>query len=101
MVFIPFASIFSIISLCYAVFLGYGLQVLYVMAGFIMLQATYSLLAIQMDDEDLKLIVFSPLFVIGYKELRNFIKIKSFLDVFLFRKEMKWGRITRAGLRPK
>jgi len=97
MLFIPFASIFTIISLVYAVLLGYGFQVLYVMAGFMLLQATYSLLALQMDDEDLKLIVFSPLFVIGYKEIRNFIKIKSFLDVFLFRKEMRWGKIKRAG----
>ena len=101
MLFIPFASIFTIISLGYAMLSGYGFQALFVMAGFILLQATYSLLALQMDNEDLKLIIFSPLFVIGYKELRNFIKIKSFLDVFIFRKEMKWGRITRAGLKPK
>jgi len=97
MLFIPFASIFTIISLIYAILSGLGLQALYVMAGFMLLQATYSLLAIQMDDEDLKLIVFSPLFVIGYKEIRNFIKIKSFLDVFLFKKEMRWERIKRIG----
>ena len=97
MLFIPFASIFSIFSLIYAVLSGYALQVLYVTASFIMLQATYSLLALQMDDEDLKLIVFSPLFVFGYKEIRNFIKIKSFLDVFLLRKEMKWEKIKRVG----
>jgi len=97
MVFIPFASIFTIISLTYAVLSGYGLQVLYVMAGFMLLQATYSLLAIQMDNEDLRLIVLSPLFVVGYKEIRNFIKLKSFLDVFLLKKEMKWGRIQRVG----
>ena len=97
MLFIPFASVFTIISLIYAVLSGQGLQALYVMAGFMLLQATYSLLAIQMDDEDLKLVIFSPLFVIGYKEIRNFIKIKSFLDVFLFKKEMRWGRIKRIG----
>jgi len=97
MLFIPFASIFTIISLVYAVLSGYGFQVLYVMAGFVLLQATYSLLALQMDNEDLKLIIFSPLFVVGYKEIRNFIKIKSFLDAFVFKKEMKWGRIKRIG----
>jgi len=68
-------------------------------AGFMLLQATYSLLALQMDNEDLKLIVFSPLFVVGYKEIRNFIKIKSFLDVFLLRREMRWGRIKRLGIK--
>jgi len=101
MLFIPFASIFSIASLIYAVLSGYGFQVLYVMAGFILLQATYSLLALQMDNEDLKLVIFSPLFVVGYKEIRNFIKIKSFLDAFLLRKEMRWGRIKRVGSKRK
>ena len=97
MLFIPLASVFAIVSLIYAVLSGYAFQVLYVTLGFMVLQATYSLLAIQMDNEDLKLVIFSPLFVIGYKEIRNFIKIKSFLDVFLLRKEMKWGRIKRIG----
>ena len=49
------------------------------------------------DDEDLKLIVFSPLFVVGYKELRNFIKLKSLFDV-LSRREMKWGTLKRVGV---
>jgi len=97
MLFIPFASVFTIVSLIYAAFSGYIFQALYVLAGFILLQATYSLLAIQMDDEDLKLVVFSPLFVVGYKEIRNFIKIKSFLDVFLLKKEMKWSKVHRIG----
>jgi len=96
MLFIPLASFLSIISIIGAVLAGFWLQVLYVMAGFILLQATYSFLAIQMNGEDLKLLVFSPLFVVGYKEIRNFIKIKSLIDV-LFKKEMKWDSIKRIG----
>ncbi len=53
-----------------------------------------------MDDEDLKLIVCSPLFVVGFKEIRNFIKIKSLVDI-LSRREMKWGTLKRVGAEKK
>jgi len=96
MIFVPFVSLVSLIVIFFVVLTGYALQVLIVMAVFMLIQATYSFLAIQMDDEDLKLVVFSPLFVVGYKELRNFIKIKSLFDIFS-RREMKWGTLTRVG----
>ncbi len=96
MVFVPFVSIASLIVIFFAVLTGYALQVLLVMAVFILIQTTYSFLAIMMDEEDLKLAVFSPLFVVGYKEVRNFIKIKSLFDI-LSRRELKWGTLTRVG----
>ncbi len=96
MLFIPFASVVSIISTIAALSAGLGLSVFYVMIGFILLHATYSFLALQMDNEDLRLLVFSPLFVVGYKEVLSFIKIKSFIDI-LFKKETKWGEIKRIG----
>jgi biofilm PGA synthesis N-glycosyltransferase PgaC len=96
MIFVPFVSVVSLIVILLAVLMGYALQVLIVLATFMLIQATYSFLAIQMDNEDVKLIVFSPLFVVGYKELRNFIKIKSLFDI-LSRREMKWGTLTRVG----
>lgn len=51
----------------------------------------------QMDDEDLKLVILSTFFVVGYKKLRNFIKIKSLFDKLL-RREMKWGALQRVGV---
>ena len=98
MLFIPLASIVSIVVVIAAALTGSGLQVLYVICGFVLLQVTYSFLAIQMDNEDLKLTVYSPLFVVGYKEIRNFIKIKALID-FLRKKEMKWGAIQRVGVK--
>ena len=97
MLFIPLASIVSIALIIAGVLTGSIFQVLYVMGGFILIQATYSFLAIQMDNEDLKLILYSPLFVVGYKEIRNFIKIKALIDI-LRKKEMKWGAIQRIGI---
>jgi hypothetical protein len=96
MIFVPFVSLASLIVIFLVVLTGYALQVLIVMAVFMLIQATYGFLAIQMDNEDLKLIVLSPLFVVDYKELRNFIKIKSLFDI-LARREMKWSTLTRVG----
>jgi len=96
MLFIPVASIVSIVSIVFAVLQGYGLQVLSVLGCFVVLQTTYSFLALQMDNEDMKLIVYSPFFVVGYKEIRNFIKLRALIDV-LRKKEMQWGAIQRIG----
>jgi poly-beta-1,6-N-acetyl-D-glucosamine synthase len=93
---VPLISLVSLAVIALSLVTGYALQVLFVMGVFMLIQATYSLLAIMMDDEDLKLIVYSPLFVVGYKEVRNFIKLKSLLDIIL-KREMKWGSLQRIG----
>ena len=100
MVFVPFVSVVSLGVVALAVLTGSAIQVLVVMALFMLIQTTYSFLAVQMDVEDLKLIVYSPLFVVGFKEIRNFIKIKSLFDI-LSRREMKWGSLKRVGAEKK
>lgn len=96
MIFVPFVSIISLFVILIAVLTGSGLQTLIVLLVFMLIQVTYSFLAVQMDEEDLKLVVYAPLFVVGYKELRNFIKIKSLFDV-IFKRESKWGSLQRVG----
>ncbi|MCW4022606.1 MAG: glycosyltransferase family 2 protein [archaeon] len=96
MIFVPFVSVVSLVAIAIALLTGYALQVLIVMGVFVLIQATYSLLAILMDDEDWKLIIYSPLFVVGYKEVRNFIKIKALFDI-LSRRKMTWGTLQRIG----
>jgi hypothetical protein len=52
----------------------------------------------QMDgDSDWKLLLYSPLFVIGYKQLMDFFMVKSILDV-LFDRKMKWTSAKRSGI---
>ena len=96
MFFVPFVSVASLIVIAISALTGHVLQVLFVMGVFMLIQATYSFLAILMDDEDMKLLIYSPLFVVGYKEVRNFVKIKSLFDI-LSRREMKWGSLQRIG----
>ena len=93
---VPLISVVSLAVIAWSLVTGYALQALLVMGVFMLMQATYSFLAILMDDEDMKLIIYSPLFVVGYKEVRNFVKLKSLLDVVL-KREMKWGSLQRIG----
>ena len=93
---VPLISVVSLAVIAWSLVTGYALQVLLVMGVFMLMQATYSFLAILMDDEDMKLLIYSPLFVVGYKEVRNFVKLKSLLDVVL-KREMKWGSLQRIG----
>jgi hypothetical protein len=56
------------------------------------------MLGILIADDDMKLVVFSPLFIIGYKQFLDFIMLKALIDIILsggtyLRRE----RVTRIG----
>ena len=93
---VPVISVVSLVVIAWSIVMGHLFQVLLVMGVFMLMQTTYSFLAILMDDEDMKLLIYSPLFVVGFKEVRNFVKLKSLLDVVL-KREMKWGSLQRIG----
>jgi cellulose synthase/poly-beta-1,6-N-acetylglucosamine synthase-like glycosyltransferase len=100
MVFVPFVSVVSLAVIALAVLTGHAMQVLLARGVFMLIQATYSFLAIMMDNEDMNLLIYSPLFVVGFKEVRNFIKIKALFDI-ISRREMKWGTLQRIGATEK
>jgi len=56
---------------------------------FLALQFLLSILAIQLDEEDMRLALFAPFFLVGYKHFSDFLMIKSLFDVLL-RRQMKW-----------
>jgi hypothetical protein len=58
---------------------------------FVSLQFVLSSIALLIDEEDdWKLVLYSPLMVIGYKHLVDLIIIKGVLDVAFRRKGLKW-----------
>lgn len=62
------------------------------------IQAAFSAIALVMEEnEDWKLLLYSPLFVIGYKQLQDYIIIKSIIDV-VFKKNLKWTSVKRSGV---
>ena len=66
-------------------------------AIFNLLQFSISILAIELDNEDLKLALYSPLFVIGYKQFLDIIKMKAAFDV-LTKRHIGWDKLDRIGL---
>jgi len=96
MIFIPFCGVIGLVSGIIACLTGAVLETLQMLALFISLEFIFSVLAIQLDDEDLRLALYSPFFVVGYRHLRDIIKFRSLINVALKRK-VAWTRAKRMG----
>ena len=96
MTFMPLAGLVAIASEVMMVLDGKGLVLVPIFLFFFLLQFLISILSIRLDGDDIKLALLSPFFVIGYKQLCDFIMIKSLIDV-LFRKRLKWTSARRIG----
>ena len=99
MIFMPLAGLVVIASAILAILNDPGIWLLYMFLFFITLQFLLSVLAIQLDEEDMKLALYSPFFVFGYKHFCDFIMLKSFFDVLL-RRRVGWTRAKRVGMEP-
>ncbi|WP_096389598.1 DUF1508 domain-containing protein [Halopenitus persicus] len=95
MTLLPLMGVVVSIVIPLAIIAGQGLMMLKIAMFFFALIFLLSLLAIEIDAEDRKLVVYSPLSVIGYKQFQDAVLIKSIFDVFSG-KELGWtsaGRI--------
>ncbi|MCX6008621.1 MAG: glycosyltransferase [Chloroflexi bacterium] len=100
MIFIPISMVAVLITGILAILAGDIVPILLIFGVFTLLQFVVSLLAIQLDDEDLKLSLYSIFFVIGYKHFLDIIKIKAAFDV-LTKRKMGWDKLQRIGLYQK
>jgi len=96
MVFVPLCGVVALISGAIACLTGAVLETLQTLALFVSLEFLFSALAIQLDDEDLRLALYSPFFVVGYRHLRDVLRFWSFVKVALKRK-VAWTRARRMG----
>jgi biofilm PGA synthesis N-glycosyltransferase PgaC len=82
----------------YGLMKGYIFPILVPFAVFIFLQFLVGIMAFVMDgkEKDWKIILYSPLFVVGYRHLLDLIVLESIFDV-LVRKNLKWTSITHKG----
>jgi cellulose synthase/poly-beta-1,6-N-acetylglucosamine synthase-like glycosyltransferase len=96
MIFMPFAGLFTLASVALMLANGDGLTLLPPLLFFSILQFLLSILAVQLDGEDMKMALYYPLFILGYKQLCDYVIIKCLFDV-LFRKNLKWTNVRRTG----
>jgi cellulose synthase/poly-beta-1,6-N-acetylglucosamine synthase-like glycosyltransferase len=86
---LPFLSMVVAGFVILALFNGEWFFILVTLLVFVALEAVLSGIAVIMDEEDWKLVILSPLMVVGYKHLVDIFTIKSVFDV-LIRKNLKW-----------
>jgi cellulose synthase/poly-beta-1,6-N-acetylglucosamine synthase-like glycosyltransferase len=96
MVFLPIAGLVNVIASIQMIIDGYGLVLVPAFGFFCLLQFLLSIMAIQLDGEEKKLALYSPLMILGYKQICDFVMIKSLFDV-LTRKKLKWTSAQRVG----
>lgn len=75
--------------------LGYVLKLF---AVFSLLQSLISLTALEMEGEDVRLALYAPFAVVGYKHLLDIIAFKSIIDILLLRRKPRWTRAEKLGL---
>ena len=82
----------------YAIWKGYIFPIIIPFAVFMLLQFLVGIMAIVMDrqEKDWKIILYSPLFVVGYRHILDLIILESIFDV-LVRKNLKWTSISHKG----
>lgn len=97
MVVLPFAGVAVIATSIWEVIIGDWFFVLEMFGLFIVLQTLMSALAVRIDREDPKLILFSPFLVLGYKQLIDILLIKGTLET-LFKTKTKWTSAKRIGV---
>lgn len=100
LLFIPVGMVLITVTAIIAILDGDGISLLFIFGVFTLLQFLISALAIELDDEDLKLALCSPLFVLGYKHFLDIIKLKALFDV-LTKKKVGWDKLYRLGLYQK
>jgi cellulose synthase/poly-beta-1,6-N-acetylglucosamine synthase-like glycosyltransferase len=91
---VPFAGLVVWGAAIAAIILGQGLFLAEIFTLFVLLQFFLSMLAIEIDSESRSLLLYSPFFVIGYKQLVDVITIIGIFRVATGRK-LPWTRAKR------
>lgn len=92
----PFAGFFALGAGVLLALTGFPLIFLEMIGLFLLVQIFVALVAISIDGEDYRLVLYSPFFVTGYKQFVDFITMLSAYRTVLRRKPV-WHKIARAG----
>ena len=96
--FTPVASWLILGVVAYLALTNGLLAVLWVFALFVAIVVLVNLLAIRIEGESPRYVLYAPFFVVGYKHFHDLVMIKSVLDVLRDR-ELAWTSATRADQR--
>lgn len=94
MLVIPFASLLVWGFAIYQIMLGQYLFVIYTFGLYITLQYLLSAMAVRMDNDDKKMILYSVFMVVGYKQITDLMQIKAVIEE-VFGKKAIWTSAKR------
>jgi poly-beta-1,6 N-acetyl-D-glucosamine synthase len=98
MTLVPVASIVVIVTSIIMAVNGEWLTLISAFVLFTVLQILISIIGILIAEDDMKLVVYSPLFIIGYKQFLDFTMLKALFDIILGGGTyLKRERVTRIG----
>ncbi len=100
MTLVPLSSIIVIATSIMMILAGEWMMLVYAFVAFLLLQFLMALLAILLGKDDYKLLIYTPLFIVGYKQFLDFVMIKALFDIILNRGQyLKRERVRRLGFR--
>lgn len=94
MIVMPISGILVWILVIVNILNGAYLFVLYTIVMFVILQYMMAALAVRMDKDDKRLILFSVFLVIGFKQITDVLQIRAIIDE-LFNKKATWTSASR------
>ncbi|MEM4274217.1 MAG: glycosyltransferase family 2 protein, partial [Candidatus Caldarchaeum sp.] len=95
---IPVLGVAAIPAAIFIILAGGLGYVLRLFAVFSVLQLCLSLIALDIQDEDVRLGIYAPFAVVGYKHLLDIIALKAVFDILVLRRKPKWTRAEKKGL---
>ena len=99
MIFVPLSSIIVIATSILMILAGQWMILVAALVAFVLLQFLTSLLAIVLGRDDFKLLIYAPLFIVGYKQFLDFVMIKALFDIIINRgKYTNRERVKRIGV---
>lgn len=96
MIVLPITGFFMLGSLILSMIQGDVLFVLSSMTFFIILQYLLVTLAVRIEREDPKLILYSIFFMFGFKQIQDALLIRQLFEQVL-RRKAKWTSVSRKG----
>jgi cellulose synthase/poly-beta-1,6-N-acetylglucosamine synthase-like glycosyltransferase len=97
MIFLPIGGLVLLGATIMMVVQGDGMVLVPAAMFFCLLQLMLALFAVQLDEEDKKLVIYSLVLFVAYKPFCDILMVKSLIDVVFRSKKLKWTSARRVG----
>jgi cellulose synthase/poly-beta-1,6-N-acetylglucosamine synthase-like glycosyltransferase len=94
---IPTLGVLTVPVALYVVATGGLYYIINLILAFVILQSFLSLLALDIEDEDVRLVKYAPYAVYGYKHLLDAFMVKAVIDIVFLRRKVRWTRAQKIG----